>query len=229
LSLIDQFEVQFNELSSASLTGGKLDELQPVEIAGIVNQEVSRIQSSISPSDKVETIEISLSSHDYKRLAKFEDLLTEGLENLLKKTVELRNLNSFKDTTVAIFQDPNLARGIAKSSPIISLQPNSENFLVVKEIIATKQFVIVINGLKKELSQGVYTLGRGSDADIQVNDTGISRKHLSITVSESVIVKDLDSTNGTFIGVERITEIKFEDEIEFRVGVTEIKIVSEFK
>jgi hypothetical protein len=68
MSLIDQFEVQFNELSNSEILEGSLDEIQPVELAGVLQQEISRIQMTISPSEKVEGINISLSNHDYKDL-----------------------------------------------------------------------------------------------------------------------------------------------------------------
>ena len=46
---------------------------------------------------------------------------------------------------------------------------------------------------------------------------------------EKVIVKDLNSTNGTYINGERITELEVEEQITFRVGVTEIRIASEIQ
>ena len=56
MSLIDQFEVQFNELSNSEILEGSLDEIQPVELAGVLQQEISRIQMTVSPSEKVEEI-----------------------------------------------------------------------------------------------------------------------------------------------------------------------------
>ena len=96
-------------------------------------------------------------------------------------------------------------------------------------ITQTKIYILDINGLKKDLQPGTYTLGRGTEVDIQIHDPGISRKHLSITVDEKVVVTDLNSTNGTFLGSDRVQEIIVEDTISFRVGVTEIKIVIYFR
>ena len=48
-------------------------------------------------------------------------------------------------------------------------------------------------------------------------------------LGEKVIVKDLNSTNGTYINGERITELEVEEQITFRVGVTEIRIASEIQ
>ena len=229
MSLLDQFEVQFNELSNGEIVDGELSELQPVELAGIVNQEISRIQNELSPSEKVEKISISLSSHDYRRLSKFETLLKDGLEDLIKKSGELKRIDSIAKTKIEIIKDSSLEQGVAKSVPLISFESPLEIFTEeYSEVITqTKTYILDINGLKKDLAPGTYTLGRGTEVDIQIHDPGISRKHLSITVDEIVVVKDLNSTNGTFLGTERVQELIVEDTITFRVGVTEIKIVSE--
>jgi hypothetical protein len=208
---------------------GELSELQPVELAGIVNQEISRIQNELSPSENVEKISISLSPHDYRRLSKFETLLKDGLEDLVKKSGELKRINSISDTKIEIVKDSSLEQGVAKSVPLISFESPLEIFTEeFSEVITqTKIYILDINGLKKDLQPGTYTLGRGTEVDIQIHDPGISRKHLSITVDEKVVVTDLNSTNGTFLGSDRVQEIIVEDTISFRVGVTEIKIVSE--
>jgi len=229
VSLLDQFEVQFNELSNGEIVDGELSELQPVELAGIVNQEISRIQNELSPSEKVEKITISLSSHDYKRLSKFETLLKDGLEDLVRKSGELKRIESIAKTKIEIIKDSTLEQGVAKSVPLISFESPLEIFTeeYTEVMTQTKTYILDINGLKKDLVPGTYTLGRGTEVDIQIHDPGISRKHLSITVDEKVVVTDLNSTNGTFLGTERVQELIVEDTITFRVGVTEIKIVSE--
>ena len=229
MSLLDQFEVQFNELSNGEIVDGELSELQPVELAGIVNQEISRIQNELSPSENVEKISIFLSPHDYRRLSKFETLLKDGLEDLVKKSGELKRINSISGTKIEIIKDSSLEQGVAKSVPLISFESPLEIFTEeFSEVITqTKIYILDINGLKKDLQPGTYTLGRGTEVDIQIHDPGISRKHLSITVDEKVVVTDLNSTNGTFLGSDRVQEIIVEDTISFRVGVTEIKIVSE--
>ena len=229
MSLLDQFEVQFNELSHGEIIDGDLSELQPVELAGIINQEISRIQNELRPSENVESICLALSPHDYRRLLRFETLLKDGLEDLVHKTGELKRIDSIANTKIDIIKDSNLEQGVAKSTPVInfgsSSETSEEDFAEV--VTTTKVYVLDINGLKKDLQPGTYTLGRGTEVDIQIHDPGISRKHLSIQVDEKVIVTDLDSTNGTYLGNDRVMELLVEDSITFRVGVTEIRIVSE--
>lgn len=229
MSLLDQFEVQFNELSYGEIVDGELSELQPVELAGIVNQEISRIQNEISPSENVDSICLALSPHDYRRLSKFETLLKDGLEDLVHKTGELKRIDSITNTKIEIIKDSSLEQGVAKSMPVINFTSPIETYTdeYVEKVTQTKVFILDINGLKKDLQPGTYTLGRGTEVDIQIQDPGISRTHLSIQVDEKVVVTDLHSTNGTYLGNDRVMEMVVEDTITFRVGVTEIRIVSE--
>lgn len=63
-------------------------------------------------------------------------------------------------------------------------------------------------GKIQELPEGkALSLGRGTDVDVTINDLGISRHHLDITLKKGVVkAKDSGSTNGTFINGHRITE-----------------------
>lgn len=221
MSLIDQFEVQFNELSNFELSDGSLTEVQPVEIAGVVNQEINRIEKQLKEFDTLDSLNIHLSNHDHKRLSKYYPLIIEGIENLLKKTAELKRLDSIGKASIVMLQDSNLETGIIKSVPVIV-----NNQPVIEQITS---YVLEINGLRKELENRIYVLGRGTDADIQINDPGISRKHLSIEINEKIVIVDLQSTNGTFFQEERITNLEVEESVKLRIGTTELFIYRETK
>jgi pSer/pThr/pTyr-binding forkhead associated (FHA) protein len=83
--------------------------------------------------------------------------------------------------------------------------------------------------LKKILEQETYVLGRGTDADIQINDPGISRKHLAIEINEKIVVTDLNSTNGTFLNEEKITVLEIDESVNLRIGQTQLSIYRETK
>jgi uncharacterized Fe-S cluster-containing radical SAM superfamily protein len=148
---------------------------------------------------------------------------------MLQKSAELKRIDAVKDTRVNIVQDSSLEKGLVKSIPNVKFESPLVKIEEIVEIIETRKFVLEINGMKKSLEPGEYTLGRGTEVDIQIQDPGISRKHLVIIVEDKVIVKDLNSTNGTYINGERITEIEVKEQITFRVGVTEIRIASEIQ
>jgi pSer/pThr/pTyr-binding forkhead associated (FHA) protein len=69
--------------------------------------------------------------------------------------------------------------------------------------------VIEVDGRAYVLTGPVTTLGRGSDADIVLDDNGVSRRHAELRVDTSsgrtvLSVLDLGSTNGTFVGEHQI-------------------------
>ena len=70
------------------------------------------------------------------------------------------------------------------------------------------------------LSAGPTTIGRGSDADIQIDAGGVSRHHARILVAEGrASIEDLGSKNGTVVGGDRIESARWlADGDEIRIG-----------
>src|SRR5688572_26142796 len=70
-----------------------------------------------------------------------------------------------------------------------------------------------------ELPQGhTLVLGRGLGSDLAIHDPTISRRHAELTAgADGVQVKDLNSSNGTFIGGKRVTaaRLRVNDTITF--------------
>jgi serine/threonine protein kinase len=67
--------------------------------------------------------------------------------------------------------------------------------------------------------------GRAS-ADIELSDPEVSRTHALVECHGSrVVIRDLGSTNGTFVGESRIEEQTLEDKSEFRIGGTRIMLI----
>lgn len=58
------------------------------------------------------------------------------------------------------------------------------------------------------LDKSIKTIGRSSSCDIKLSDDHVSGKHLALKKTEQgkIIVKDLGSTNGTFINQSAISE-----------------------
>lgn len=60
--------------------------------------------------------------------------------------------------------------------------------------------ILDINGQRYMLTGPVTIIGRGSESDIIVDDSGVSRRHLEIRLTAGhTVATDLGSTNGTFV------------------------------
>jgi hypothetical protein len=78
-----------------------------------------------------------------------------------------------------------------------------------------------------ELKLGVNRLGRSPDADLQVEHSTISAFHCELELDRGeLIVRDCESTNGTFIGGEPIHDARLMAGQSFFVGDVEILIES---
>jgi pSer/pThr/pTyr-binding forkhead associated (FHA) protein len=82
-----------------------------------------------------------------------------------------------------------------------------------------------ISGDRYPLLGSLTTLGRDDSADIVVDDPGVSRRHSEIRVTNDgphlvTSIRDLNSTNGTFVNGDRITSTRLEDGDQVTIGRT---------
>jgi transcriptional regulator with GAF, ATPase, and Fis domain len=69
----------------------------------------------------------------------------------------------------------------------------------------------------------VVRIGSRSGNDIALSDTTVSRRHAEVVrVADGVLLRDLGSTNGTFVGPVKVREVYLTPDTRFRVGQTEL-------
>ena len=68
--------------------------------------------------------------------------------------------------------------------------------------------------------------GGGAGADIEIDDPEVSRAHaVLVCTADRILLRDLGSRNGTFVGDERIESRELEDRSEFRLGGTPFLVI----
>ena len=77
-----------------------------------------------------------------------------------------------------------------------------------------------VGGQAYPLVRAITLMGRGTDADIRVEDPGVSRRHCEIVVGNPAIIRDLKSTNGTFVDGIRIDECSLTEGAIVKLGGT---------
>jgi|SRR6516225_2082597 hypothetical protein len=81
-------------------------------------------------------------------------------------------------------------------------------------------------GEEFQLSNPLTTIGRrGGRADIEIDDPEVSRSHCAIEVrSDRILLHDLRSTNGTYLGYHRVSVVRLEPMSHFRIGSTFLQL-----
>lgn len=74
------------------------------------------------------------------------------------------------------------------------------------------------------LEKASVSIGRGEDSDVRLEDDGVSRQHAKvISLPEGLLmIKDLNSTNGTYVNEEPITAHPLADGDRIRIGATTV-------
>jgi len=81
---------------------------------------------------------------------------------------------------------------------------------------------IEINGTRHQISRPTLVLGRSTDADVRIDDPGVSRRHCEIRVGTPPTVQDLGSTNGIVVDGQHTTRATLRDGSRIVVGSTTI-------
>ncbi len=132
--------------------------------------------------------------------------------------------------------DPVDATGIGKAgrSPrtvrtptaAVRLEPESPELPKLAPLPKDMRFALaVISGDQAgrvfKITKPRSFIGRGPDMDIQIIDGEVSRRHAMLEVrGEDGHLVDLGSTNGTFVGGERVEHATLSHQGEFTIGST---------
>src|SRR6266446_9217223 len=85
-----------------------------------------------------------------------------------------------------------------------------------------------MTGRTHELKVDKTTIGRVEDNTFQITEPSVSSHHCEIVLrGAEVMVRDLNSTNGTFINGEKVAESVIKPGQVLRVGQIEIKLETE--
>jgi len=122
------------------------------------------------------------------------------------------------DQTMRLEADASL---LSKSTKI----PGGEPFLPQGRRISLAILQGADSGRIFQVTRPTTVLGRG-DADVVLNDNEVSRQHSCLEIhGAKVVLKDLGSTNGTFVNETKIAQCEIDNRGEFRVGGTRLMLI----
>jgi len=137
----------------------------------------------------------------------------------------LVNLTQRPDATRAMSPVPQFARSAgAPHLTRYAAAPETSLRLPEGKAIALSIIAGPARGQLYAMDKPRIVLGR-ADADMTIDDDQVSRWHCAIeTKDDAITLRDLESTNGTFVGDERVRVAVLKHLSEFRVGMSTILV-----
>ncbi len=204
-------------------------DVQPIEIAARLQRELDSEAKLMSRTSKLvpNDFTVGLSQHDYDRLAPYGKKLNAEIVPELKTHATEHGYVFNGPIAIHLELDEALSTGRFTVSSL-AVEPREPTEDEINTAVRTR-LVLEVNGMRHPLAPPGFTIGRGTEADVRVNDPGISRKHAEVQVAangEELIMQivDLGSTNGITVNGHKVRRAAIEDGTRIEIGRTRMLV-----
>ena len=223
MGLLERFEDSLDRLVNGAFARAFKAEVQPVEIASALQREVNDRAAVVDRTRTVipNVFVVELSNHDYRRLAVFRDALQTELATLVRDYGAEQGYTLLGPVDVTLSQDDELDTGIfrVRSEARAQVQAAGSQEAAQADL---RQPRLEVGPMAYPLVRAISRLGRGSDTDIRIEDPGASRNHCEIVLGQPVLLRDLNSTNGTLVNGQKVGEAELVDGTIITIGTTSL-------
>ncbi len=239
MGVLDRFEQNVERAFNNAFAKLGRGEVKPVDLASSLRREVDDRVAVVGRDRAVAPNEftVRLASDDFARI---EDWGAEALADELAATVTdhaaEQHYAFVGPVSVTFDEDATLQPGqyqvhsasvrgaVPSNVPNGSGQPgHSPGPVLSAPTPGLRHPLIDIDGQRYLLTGPTTVIGRGSEADIVVDDPGVSRRHLEIRVTpDGVVATDMGSTNGLFVEGHQVPAATLLDGNSLTIGRTRI-------
>jgi Protein of unknown function (DUF3662)/FHA domain len=225
VGVLHRFEQRLEHMVTGAFARAFRSAVQPVEIAAALQREIDN-SAQILSRDRLlvpNSFHVELSATDFDRLSPYGDTLSAELATLVREHVNEQRYTLAGPIDISFGRTEDLttgrfrvrSRANAPVTPIAGQRPAPGQAPVILEV----------NGERHPLQPPGIVVGRGSDANLRINDPGVSRRHVEIRVDVSggrvtVSAIDLGSTNGTSMDGRRVQQALLHDGSTIVIGNT---------
>ena len=213
MGILDNFEKGLERVVNGAFAKTFKSGLQPLEVTAALRRELDTKAAVVSrdrilvPNDFV----VRLAPGDFARMTDLGPALIDEFTQLVQRHAAAQHYSFAGGISIRLQKDDSLSEGL--------VQIDSVN--VKGEVAWTP--VLDIDGKRYPIMKGRTVIGRGSDADITLDDTGTSRQHVEILWDgKRGQVNDLGSTNGSKLNGVPVTKAPLPPDSVIEVGRTRI-------
>jgi hypothetical protein len=212
VGFLDSFEKALERVVNGAFSKTFKSELQPVEIFAAIRSEMDA-KASIVSRDRIlapNVFTVRLASPDFRRMQALGETLIEELNDLAQRHARKQRFQFGGGLSIKLVEDATLPLGQVQASSS-TVQLDVEWLPILEE-----------NGRRHLLTKPRTTVGRDAAADIQIDDSGLSRTHFEIIWDGTQAgVRDLGSTNGTQVNGRRVQQQAISADTVIHAGRTD--------
>lgn len=213
MGILDEFEKGLERVVNGAFAKTFKSGLQPLEVTAALRRELDT-KAAVVSRDRIlvpNRFRVRLSPSDHERMDGLGPALIDEFTQLVQQHATAQHYSFAGGIDIRLERDPALSQGVVRIE--------SEN--VKGEVTWTP--VLDIGGTRHPLTRSRTVIGRGSDADITLDDTGTSRQHIEILWDgKRGQVNDLGSTNGSKLDGRPITKAVLQPGSVIEIGRTRI-------
>lgn len=247
---LQRFERRLEGLVSGVFARAFKGDVEPIELAAALKREIDNTARILSRDRRLVPNQflIELGPSDFERLNAYGQTLSHELANELRDHADIQRYTfsgpieiqltqhddlptgkfQVRSATVGTPQRPRPPAGdpLAGDPPVLRSAPVQPPPGPPPVRRGAPQVMLEVDGRRRPINPPGVVLGRGTDADIQINDPGVSRRHAEIRLMPEgpegvkVVLVDLGSTNGTLVNGRRAAEAELTDGSTVRIGNT---------
>ncbi len=230
MGVFDNIERKLEGVVTGAFARAFKGDVQPVEITARLQKELDATASVLSRDRKLvpNDFTVYLSQHDYDRLTPYSRTLNAEI---------IPQLRDYAANAGYVFNGPvTLEYALDAGLPVGRFTVDSQAVAAAATpasvtSIRRAPLVLEVNGIRHPLTPPGFTMGRGTDADVRINDPGISRLHARVTVGGSydnpqIEIEDMGSTNGIVVDGRRVQTAPLRDGSRIEMGNTRLLVRS---
>jgi hypothetical protein len=213
VGILDSFEKGLERVVNGAFAKAFKSGLQPLEVTAALRRELDT-KAAVVARDRIlvpNRFVVRLAPGDYAALTKIGPSLTDEFTEGVQRHATAQRYAFAGGISIKLQEDAAITEG--------TVRIDSQN---VKGEVAWNP-VLDIGGKRYPLTKSRTVIGRGSEADITVDDTGTSRKHVEILWDGTRgQVNDLGSTNGSKLNGQPVTKAPLPADSVIEIGRTRI-------
>jgi len=211
--VLKKVESSLEKLFDRTLSRPMRSALQPIEVGARLVREIDltrrlSAQGPLSPN----YLRIWLSAKDAERFQGFQRALVTELEETVRQHALAEGYSFVGPVKVEIFVDDDVKTG---------------NVLVKTAFEGGEREprLLASDGRRFTIGTDPIVIGRSPAAGVVINDANVSRQHAEIWRTEQgIAVRDLGSTNGTFVNGFKIDAVSLSPRDEVAIGSLRFRV-----